>query len=57
VQQAAPVQQAANNDPAPKKPRTRGGRGRSERNDGPIVGLGEHVPDFIARSFGDRRTG
>jgi len=40
-------------DPEPK------GRGRGRRNDrGPdVVGMGDHLPSFIALSFDERRTG
>ena len=39
--------------------RSRGGRGRGRNEDrGPkVVGLGDHLPDFIAQSFEDRRAG
>jgi ATP-dependent RNA helicase RhlE len=54
----APEQQAE--APREEHPRReRGGRGRNQRDDrGPkIVGMGEHVPTFIAKSFEDRMTG
>ncbi|PID37070.1 MAG: DEAD/DEAH box helicase [Rhodobacterales bacterium] len=42
-----------------RKPHSRGGRGRGRRNgadSGPAVqGLGDHLPDFIAKSFAERR--
>ena len=38
-----------------KRPRGKG-RDRS-RNDEPVVGMGEHMPSFIAMSFDERRTG
>jgi len=61
VQQAdnAPVEQ-----PAPKRDnagggagggRSRGGRGRSGVQDNRVVGLGDHLPGFIALSFEERR--
>jgi len=50
-----PEPKAQDEKPA-KKPRGRGGRGGRGRDE-PVVGLGDHVPDFIARSFGERRTG
>jgi len=31
--------------------RPRGGRGRRAEDDQPVVGMGDHVPDFILRSF------
>ena len=53
------VVQAANDD-APKN-RDRGGdRNRGRRNDGGgsrVVGMGDHMPSFIAMSFDERRTG
>ena len=52
---AEPEPKAQEEKPA-KKPRGRGGRGGRGRDE-PVVGLGDHVPDFIARSFGERRTG
>ena len=46
--------------PAPKRDhagggRTRGGRGRSGGQDNRVVGLGDHLPGFIALSFEERR--
>lgn len=38
--------------PAPKENRGRGGRGRG--NDNKVVGLGDHLPGFIAMSFEER---
>ncbi|WP_128253674.1 DEAD/DEAH box helicase [Falsirhodobacter deserti] len=49
-------------EPAPRAPRNRSSRRREERavdapapaapaKDGPVVGLGDHVPDFLLRSF------
>lgn len=45
-------------DQAEKPARSRrGGRGRRERDDGPkVVGMGDHVPSFIALSFDERRA-
>ncbi|MCK8484841.1 DEAD/DEAH box helicase [Aliiroseovarius sp. S2029] len=49
-------------DPAPqpakdkKQPRARGDR-RPAKNDSKSVGMGDHLPDFIAKSFDERRTG
>ena len=46
---------------APEKesaePRRRGGRGRSDRGGNRVVGLGDHLPSFIALSFDERRGG
>ena len=47
-------------DDAPKQSRSRGGRGKSDnrRSDGnKVVGMGDHMPSFIALSFDDRRAG
>jgi len=68
----APVETAAPNEPeivaqepantdTPKE-RERGGRNRGgRRNDGgqqnKVVGMGDHMPSFIAMSFDERRTG
>jgi hypothetical protein len=35
------------------EPRGRGGRGRGEQ----VVGMGDHMPSFIALSFDERRGG
>jgi len=43
--------------PADKPKRTRGGRGRKKADDDTPVGMGDHLPDFIALSFDERRTG
>ncbi|PTX56533.1 superfamily II DNA/RNA helicase [Litoreibacter ponti] len=44
----------AKSDDKPKRSRSRGGRGNNDR--GPkVVGLGDHLPDFIAHSFDERR--
>ncbi|MFY0597317.1 MAG: DEAD/DEAH box helicase [Cognatishimia sp.] len=37
------------------RPRGRGGRGRD--NDAPVIGMGDHLPSFIALSFEERRAG
>ncbi|WP_127105515.1 DEAD/DEAH box helicase [Pararhodobacter zhoushanensis] len=31
--------------------RNRGGRGRRDRDDQPVVGMGDHVPEFLLREF------
>jgi superfamily II DNA/RNA helicase len=39
-------------------PRHREGRGRQDHGGGPrVMGLGDHLPSFIALSFDERRTG
>jgi superfamily II DNA/RNA helicase len=40
-----------------KKSSSRGGRGRSNDRGPKVVGLGDHLPSFIAQSFDERRTG
>ncbi|MEO0939656.1 MAG: DEAD/DEAH box helicase [Pseudomonadota bacterium] len=54
---AAP--EPAREDDRPKRTRTRGGRGRERREDrGPdVVGLGDHLPGFIEKSFEERMAG
>jgi len=58
--QVAPQQEPANTDTPAE--RERGGRNRGgRRNDGgqqnKVVGMGDHMPSFIAMSFDERRTG
>jgi len=56
-----PQQAPANNDAPSDRDRDRGGRNRGRRNDGgqqnKVVGMGDHMPSFIAMSFDERRTG
>ena len=47
-----PVVEADSDESKPKKPR----RGRDRRDDKSVVGLGDHLPSFIAKSFDDRRA-
>ena len=42
---------------APRKGRGRGGKGGRGREKEKIVGMGDHLPGFIAKSFQDRRSG
>ena len=43
---------------AEKKPARGKGRGRERRGGGErVVGMGDHMPSFIAKSFSDRRSG
>ncbi|KPA23027.1 ATP-dependent RNA helicase RhlE [Shimia sp. SK013] len=45
-------------EPRNKPSRSRGGRGRNDRrDDNKVVGMGDHMPSFIALSFDERRTG
>ena len=39
------------------KPDARSERGRGGRRDDKVVGMGDHMPAFLAMSFEDRRTG
>ncbi|MBS8226515.1 DEAD/DEAH box helicase [Vannielia litorea] len=58
VSEAAPVQESEQPDDSEPRRRSRGGRGRSDRSSDrgskTPQGLGDHLPDFIARSFEDR---
>ncbi len=38
------------------KRRSRGGKGRGGKDDNKVVGLGDHLPDFIGLSFAERDT-
>jgi len=49
----APQAEAENTEP-PKQSRNRGGRGKDGKK---TVGMGDHMPGFLAKSFADRRTG
>ena len=41
-----------------KPQRSRGGKGRNDRRDDKVVvGMGDHLPSFIALSFAERRAG
>ena len=40
-----------------REPKGRGGRGRRDDNGPAVVGMGDHLPSFIALSFDERRTG
>ncbi|MEJ6392243.1 DEAD/DEAH box helicase [Gymnodinialimonas sp. 2305UL16-5] len=56
--EAEPVETTPS-EPEEKRSRSRSGRGRGRENDrgGKIVGMGDHMPDFIALSFDERRGG
>lgn len=57
---AAPEPQERSESPKPqeKPSRGRGGRGRSGGGDNnKVVGMGDHMPQFIALSFDERRAG
>ncbi|RLJ60298.1 superfamily II DNA/RNA helicase [Litoreibacter meonggei] len=49
---------ASHDQPRENQSRSRGGKGRGRNEDrGPkVVGLGDHLPTFIEKSFADRRT-
>jgi superfamily II DNA/RNA helicase len=54
VQQPVAAEPAKAAKPAKEKPANqRGGRGRDNR----VVGMGDHLPGFIAKSFDERRAG
>ncbi|TMV91037.1 DEAD/DEAH box helicase [Thioclava sp. BHET1] len=49
---ATPARHDANESDESRNRRARGGRGRRDRDNGPnVVGMGDHVPDFLTRSF------
>jgi superfamily II DNA/RNA helicase len=63
-EERAPANRNAEREPAPRQEhskqdngsqRGRGGRGRKQDHN-QIVGLGDHVPDFINRSFSERKA-
>ncbi|MGR3492104.1 MAG: DEAD/DEAH box helicase [Shimia sp.] len=54
-EQPKPEAQPANDQPTEKPRRTRGGRGRGGQDREPTpMGMGDHLPDFIAKSFEER---
>ena len=59
-EQSSREEQPAKAEEAPKpksEPRSRGkSSGRGGRRDGAPVGMGDHLPDFIAKSFEERRS-
>ncbi|MEO1579831.1 MAG: DEAD/DEAH box helicase, partial [Pseudomonadota bacterium] len=54
--EVAPVAVVANED-KPARTRSRGGRGRGRERDEKVVGMGDHMPGFIAMSFEERMVG
>ncbi|WP_417699663.1 DEAD/DEAH box helicase [Pseudophaeobacter sp.] len=48
---------AAQQQTAPKNNRGRGGKQGGRRDDRTVVGMGDHMPSFIALSFAERRAG
>lgn len=52
-------EQANKEESRSKSSRSRGGRGRNDRRDdnNKVVGMGDHLPSFIALSFDERRAG
>ncbi|MCD9146451.1 DEAD/DEAH box helicase [Pseudophaeobacter flagellatus] len=48
---------AAQQQSAPKNNRGRGGKQGGRRDDRTVVGMGDHMPSFIALSFAERRAG
>ena len=59
VKQTAPVTVAEvkSEEPKTEAPKPKRERKSPERNGNKVVGMGEHLPNFIARSFADRCTG
>ena len=61
VEAAVEAVEDTRQDDTPKPPRSRGGRGRSSGRDArggnKVVGLGEHTPSFIEKSFEERMVG
>jgi hypothetical protein len=43
--------------PAENTPKSRRGKGRSGGGGDAVVGMGEHMPGFIAKSFEERLSG
>ena len=44
--EAQPADESRPNRPAKGKPRS---DGRRDAKDGPVIGMGDHVPDFLTR--------
>ena len=61
VEAAVEAAEDARQDDTPKPSRSRGGRGRAsgrdDRGGNKVVGLGEHTPGFIEKSFEERMVG
>ncbi|MEQ9693625.1 DEAD/DEAH box helicase [Shimia sp. SDUM112013] len=55
-QRQAEKPQRQKDDKQGKSQRNRGGRGRNDRDE-KVVGMGDHLPSFIALSFDERRAG
>ena len=52
-----PAKQTSHEDGGRRRSRGGKGRGRNQRDDGElIIGLGDHLPTFIAKSFEERRA-
>jgi len=54
---AATAEAPAEEKPREEPRRDRGGRRRGRDDDKGVVGMGDHMPSFIALSFDERRTG
>lgn len=52
--EAAPMPEKSDTKSNRSRSRGRGGRGRD--NDAPVIGMGDHLPSFIALSFEERRA-
>ncbi len=58
VEEAPAADAPAEKPPRDEKPKPRSRGDRGQRSDGKqVVGMGDHLPSFIALSFADRRTG
>jgi ATP-dependent RNA helicase RhlE len=55
--ETAPAEDSAPPAAEPARRPSRGRGRREEREDAPVVGMGDHVPDFLTRSFLDQKAG
>jgi len=56
-QEPAPAEEVTPAKTEPQRRRGRGAKSDRESRDEQVVGLGDHVPDFLLRSFAQSRTG
>ncbi len=52
----APAQKSGADKPRSDRGRSDKGRGRGSKSDNNVVGMGDHLPEFIALSFDERRA-
>ena len=52
----APAQKSGADKPRSDRGRSDKGRGRGSKSDNNVVGMGDHMPEFIALSFDERRA-